>query len=204
MDNLSEWFHNCLNTVAKKVHKKWKSTYLIHNSKDILICHGLWKMTYLAHFRGTHHVPEMGTQSSCSLVVLHHTVIVEDFSTAFTVAENKQSLQSFTMTIAFNSTLLGGCESLPMLIQQYNPINLLHMKGWGPTMRNSRWGLSSSFPGQFNPACLADLQSWKVSTGHGKCGKRLRRLWIHTSDSTQSTFKFQVSAICLWWGSETH
>lgn len=37
----------------------------------------------------------MGAQSSCGLVVLHYTVIVEDFSTAFTVAEIKQSLWSF-------------------------------------------------------------------------------------------------------------
>lgn len=54
----------------------------------------LW-IKYLARIRGTHHVPEMGAQSSCGLVVLHYTVIVEDFSTAFTVAEIKKSLWSF-------------------------------------------------------------------------------------------------------------
>lgn len=71
----------------------------------------IWRKC-LAHIRGTHHVPEMGAQSSCSLVVLHYTVIVEDFSTAFTVTENKQFLQSFRLMAAFISTLFGQCESI--------------------------------------------------------------------------------------------
>lgn len=52
-------------------------------------------MNYLAAIRGTHHVPEMGAEGSCSLVVLHHTVIVEDVSTAFTVAEIKTTFTLF-------------------------------------------------------------------------------------------------------------
>lgn len=70
-----------------------------------------WKVTYWAHFRGTHHVPEMGAQSSCRLVVLHHTVVVQDFSTAFTVAEVKQSLASFRIMKAFNFTHWVQCHN---------------------------------------------------------------------------------------------
>lgn len=70
-----------------------------------------WKVTYGAHFKGTHHVPEMGAQSSCRLVVLHHTVVVQDFSTAFTVAEVKQSLTSFRITKTFKFTHLVQCHN---------------------------------------------------------------------------------------------
>lgn len=31
---------------------------------------------------GTHHVPEMGAESACGLVVLHHAVIVENLPAA--------------------------------------------------------------------------------------------------------------------------
>lgn len=34
--------------------------------------------------RSTHHVPEMGAERACGLVILHHTVIVENFPTAVT------------------------------------------------------------------------------------------------------------------------
>lgn len=36
------------------------------------------------HPRSTHHVPEMGAESACGLVVLHHAVIVENLPAAVT------------------------------------------------------------------------------------------------------------------------
>lgn len=47
----------------------------------------------------THHVPEMGAESSCSLVVLHHTVIVKNFPTAITEEESKSRSVSVSFDI---------------------------------------------------------------------------------------------------------
>lgn len=34
-----------------------------------------------------YHVPEVGAESACGLVVLHHTIVVQNFSTAVTERE---------------------------------------------------------------------------------------------------------------------
>lgn len=62
----------------------------MHSVAKVLAGTGPRTERYLNHFRGAHHVPEMGTKSACGLVVLHHTVIVENLPTAFTVRQ-KQS-----------------------------------------------------------------------------------------------------------------
>lgn len=61
---------------------------------------GPWTERYLNHFRGAHHVPEMGTKSACGLVVLHHTVIVENLPTAFTVRQT----QSWSVGMSCDTT----------------------------------------------------------------------------------------------------
>lgn len=38
----------------------------------------------LTHLKRAYHVSEVCTEGASGLVILHHTVIVEDFSTAFT------------------------------------------------------------------------------------------------------------------------
>lgn len=38
-----------------------------------------------ALFKETYHVSEVSTEGARGLVILHHTVVIEDFSTAFTV-----------------------------------------------------------------------------------------------------------------------
>lgn len=46
-----------------------------------------------------YHVSEVCTESAGGLVILHHTVVVEDFSTAFTTKAKESIFNTFSVTV---------------------------------------------------------------------------------------------------------
>ncbi len=47
----------------------------------------------------THHVSEVCTESACGLVVLHHTVVIQDLSTAVTVRQTHTYTENMILHI---------------------------------------------------------------------------------------------------------
>lgn len=105
-------------------------------------------LTLLLYFRNTHHVPEVGAESACSLVVLHHTVIVENFPTAVTEGERQSRSQSISFNVCCDT--LEGCE-----------LNSSQNKSKQNDARLDELELSENHGGCRKDACTYILYKWK-------------------------------------------
>lgn len=166
----------------------------------------------------------MGAQSSCSLVVLHYTVIVEDFSTAFTVAEIKQTifmlfqiderLHLYPFRTVWESVHIDLKKKKKHIHD--NNITLSISFTWKQA-EDQRWGTADEDKALHFLACLTlpvclpawlpvCLPAWLTCSlgGFLPVRENVESGWGGCGSTPQiplwSGFRFK----CLWWGLETH